>query len=50
MTHEEWYREARRVREELYRRFNLTLVSIEPEDMRNLDEVLRYKFRDLLDQ
>lgn len=50
LTHEEWYREARRVREELYRRFNLTLVSIEPEDMRNLDEVLRYKFRDLLDQ
>lgn len=51
LTHrEEWYREARRVREVLYRRFNLTLVSIEPEDMRNLDEVLRYKFRDLLDQ
>ncbi len=41
---EEWYRAARRVKEELYRQANLTLISIEPEDMGNLDEILRLKF------
>ncbi len=42
---EEWYREARRVKEELYRQANLRLESIEPEDMGNLDEILRLRFR-----
>jgi hypothetical protein len=42
---EEWYREARRVKEELYRQANLRLESMEPEDMGNLDEILRQKFR-----
>jgi len=43
---EEWYEEARRVKEELYRQANLKLISIEREDMRNLDEILRQKLRD----
>jgi hypothetical protein len=47
---EEWYREARRVREGLYRQANLRLISIEREDMRNLDDTLRQKFRDVLEQ
>jgi superfamily I DNA and/or RNA helicase len=47
---EEWYREARRVKEDLYRQANLRLISIEREDMRNLDEILRQKFRVVLNQ
>ncbi|MHC1610827.1 MAG: hypothetical protein ACXQTW_04395, partial [Candidatus Methanospirareceae archaeon] len=50
LTNEEWYREARGVRERLYRQAHLDLRSIEPEDMRNLDEILRYKFRDILER
>ena len=50
LTNEEWYREARRVRERLYRQAHLDLRSIEPEDMANLDEILRYKFRDILER
>ena len=48
LTNEEWYREARRVKERLYRQAQLDLRSIEPEDMANLNEILRYKFRDIL--
>ena len=50
LTNEEWYREARRVKERLYRQAHLDLRSIEPEDMANLDEILRYKFRDILER
>jgi hypothetical protein len=50
LTNEEWYRKARRVKERLYEQANLDLRSIEPEDMRNLDEILRYKFRDILER
>ena len=44
---EEWYREAREVREELYRQANLRLISIEPNDMRDLDDALGQIFRDI---
>ncbi len=50
MMNEEWYRETRKVKERLYRQANMALRSIEPEDMRNLNEILRYKFRDILEQ
>jgi hypothetical protein len=50
LTDEEWYRKAKEVKKRLYSDASLRLRSIEPEDMRNLDEVLRYRFRDLLDQ
>jgi len=50
LTNEEWYREARRVKERLYRQAHLDLRGIEPEDMANLDEILRYKFRDILER
>jgi hypothetical protein len=46
--HEDWYREARQVKEQLYRENHLRLISIESEDMRDLDELLGEKFRDLL--
>lgn len=48
LMHEEWYREARRVKERLYKENHLRLVSIEPENMRDLDRALREKFRDFL--
>jgi len=50
LMHEEWYREARRVKERLYEQAGLELRSIEPEDMRNLDVNLRRIFSDVLDQ
>ncbi len=50
LTNEEWYRRAREVKERQYRQAHLDLRSIEPEDMRNLDEILRYKFRDILER
>ncbi len=46
LTEEDWYREAKRVKQRLYRQHELKLISIEREDMRNLDEVLRHRFRD----
>jgi superfamily I DNA and/or RNA helicase len=50
LMHEEWYREARKVKEKLYKRARLKLRSIEREDMTNLDENLRRIFSDVLDQ
>ena len=50
LMNEEWYRKARKVKERLYKQANLDLRSIEPEDMANLDEILRYKFRDILER
>ncbi|MHC1585365.1 MAG: AAA domain-containing protein [Candidatus Syntropharchaeia archaeon] len=42
------YKKARMIKENLYRESNLKLISIEPEDMRNLEETLRYKFKKTL--
>lgn len=44
---EVWYREAREVKEELYRQANLRLISIEPNDMRDLDDALGQIFWDI---
>jgi len=48
LMHEEWYKKARAVKERLYEQAGLELRSIEPEDMRNLDENLRRIFSDVL--
>ena len=50
LIHEDGYRERRREKEREYRQAGLRLISIEQEDMRNLDEILRQIFSDVLDQ
>lgn len=50
LMHEEWYRKTRKVKEKLYMQANLRLRSIEPEDMKKLDERLRRIFGDVLNQ
>lgn len=37
------YRKGMKVKEKIYREHKLRLLSITPEDMKNMDEVLRYK-------
>jgi len=45
MMGDESYKENRKVKEKLYRKYGLTLLSIEPNDMKTLDEILEYKLR-----
>lgn len=45
LMHDKDYRESRKVKEKLYRKADLKLISIEPEDMKNLNEILRMKFK-----
>lgn len=39
------YPEARKVKEKLYQKNKLKLVNIEPENLKNLDEILKYKLK-----
>lgn len=39
------YPEARKVKEKLYQKNKLKLVNIEPDDLKNLDEILKYKLK-----
>ncbi len=43
MMKEPEYAKGREVKEKIYRRNNLKLLSIEPEDMQNMHEILEYK-------